>query len=210
MKLFFFIFSIAGATLFAIPKENCDFLLGILQNAASQSYIGEPVSQLEHALQCAHLAKEAQACDEAILAALFHDIGHLCDSPDADRSEQFGVINHSFVGADFLRAYGMSEMVCQLVLGHVQAKRYLTAKDPSYYAKLSEASKATLLLQGGPMPNAELLDFEADPLFETKIQMRFWDEQAKVPYLVVPELSAYRELLLLHETMSICSQDLIE
>ena len=40
-------------------------------------YSGEGVSQLEHALQTATLALEAQASTELVTAALLHDLGHL-------------------------------------------------------------------------------------------------------------------------------------
>jgi predicted HD phosphohydrolase len=42
-----------------------------------EQYAGEPVTQLEHALQTAHLAEQAGADDELITACLLHDLGHL-------------------------------------------------------------------------------------------------------------------------------------
>ncbi len=62
---------------------------------------------------------------------------------------------------------------------HVQAKRYLTYKLPSYFENLSAASKKTLEYQGGVMSKEEAMAFEQDPLFELSIQMRKWDEEAK-------------------------------
>ncbi len=38
---------------------------------------GEAVTQLEHALQAATLARESDASPQMIAAALLHDIGHL-------------------------------------------------------------------------------------------------------------------------------------
>jgi HD domain len=38
---------------------------------------GESITQLEHALQCAALARRNRADDEVVVAALLHDIGHL-------------------------------------------------------------------------------------------------------------------------------------
>ncbi len=37
-----------------------------------------------------------------------------------------------------------------LIENHVNAKRYLTWKNPAYFAALSEASLQTLTYQGGP------------------------------------------------------------
>ena len=42
-----------------------------------EQYAGEPVTQLEHALQTAHLAEQAGADDELVTACLLHDLGHL-------------------------------------------------------------------------------------------------------------------------------------
>jgi predicted HD phosphohydrolase len=49
------------------------------------AYAGEPVSQLEHALQCAWLAEQAGAGDALVTAALLHELGPPADrrAPDA-------------------------------------------------------------------------------------------------------------------------------
>ena len=61
-------------------------LLAVLENARSAEYIGESVSQLEHALQAAWHAERSGAAEAVVLAALFHDIGHLVD-PTAEQME---------------------------------------------------------------------------------------------------------------------------
>src|SRR5215510_9312842 len=112
-----------------------DELLRLLAGAGKQSYFGEPVTQLEHALQCAELARQAGADRETVIAALLHDIGHLLKR---GRDEEIGAIAHDDTGAAWLAERGFSESVTQLVGGHVAAKRYLTAKNPEYLARLSE------------------------------------------------------------------------
>jgi 2-amino-1-hydroxyethylphosphonate dioxygenase (glycine-forming) len=115
-----------------------------------------------------------------VLAAFFHDIGHICVmNNEALSMNGYGVKSHEKIGADYLRQKGFSERVARLVESHVQAKRYLTFKDPAYYDMLSEASKKTLEFQGGVMSEQEAEAFENDPLFETSIHMRKWDEMAK-------------------------------
>ncbi len=69
--------------------------------------------------------------------------------------------------------------MARLVEYHVQAKRYLTLKEPGYYERLSEASRCTLEYQGGVMTPAEAETFEQDPLCEVSLRMRQWDELAK-------------------------------
>ncbi len=143
-------------------------------------YIGEPVSQIEHMSQSAMLAINEGYDDEVVLAAFFHDIGHICVMYNEDNNMGgFGMKSHEKIGADFLRQKGFSKRIARLVENHVQAKRYLTFISPDYYDRLSEASKKTLEFQGGKMSREEADDFEKDPLFDLSIRMRHWDEQAK-------------------------------
>ena len=174
-----------------------DHVLGVLAASDASDYIGEEVSQLEHALQCAHFARESGASDEVVLAALMHDIGHLLDV-DAPSMDGLGVIDHERLGADYLRASGFSNTVVKLVHGHVQAKRYLTYSKPAYAKRLSEASRGTLAWQGGPMSAAEASAFEADPLFKTILALRTWDERAKEVDLEVQGLADYRGVIEAH------------
>ena len=55
-------------------------------------------------------------------------------------------------------------VIVECVRLHVAAKRYLCATDPTYFGKLSSASVHTLSLQGGPMSEAEVAEFESNPL----------------------------------------------
>ncbi|HQQ96848.1 MAG TPA: HDIG domain-containing protein [Cyclobacteriaceae bacterium] len=156
-------------------------------------YIGEPVSQLEHMSQSAELAIEEGFDDEVILAAFFHDIGHICVMQDSTNSMGgFGIRRHEQIGADFLRSKGFSERLARLVENHVQAKRYLTYQYPEYYHALSQASKETLTYQGGPMTREEAQEFANDPLFEPSIQLRRWDELAKETNIPIIDLDVIK------------------
>ena len=165
----------------------------------ADDYIGEAVSQIEHMSQCAELARLQGHDDEVILAAFFHDLGHICAKYDeADNMGGFGRISHEKVGADFLRARGFSEKIATLVERHVEAKRYLCARSSAYYNKLSAASKQTLKFQGGPMSAAEVAAFESDPLHSLYIELRAWDELAKQQNHPVPDLDIYRSMARKH------------
>lgn len=157
-----------------------DDIFTLYEQHGAEDYIGEPVSQLEHMSQAAELAMEHGFDDEVVVAAFFHDIGHLCvHRTGANDLHGFGTVSHEKVGADYLREKGFPERVALLVENHVQAKRYLTARFPEYYEKLSDASKKTLEYQGGKMTEIEAKRFERDPLFMEYIRMRMWDEEAK-------------------------------
>ena len=84
------------------------------------------------------------------------------------------------MGASWLRLRGFDETCARMVEGHVLAKRWLVAKDPSYVDGLSDASKVTLVYQGGAMTEEEAKLFEADPLFDQIIALRKWDDGAKL------------------------------
>ena len=165
----------------------------------AEEYAGEKVSQLEHMSQAAQLAMDEGYDDEVILAAFLHDVGHLMPIHDENESMNgYGMMDHEKVGAVYLRRVGFSERLCKLIASHVNAKRYLTFKDPEYYHQLSEASKKTLEYQGGRMQEPEAIAFEADPLFDLYIKMRRWDEAAKVEHLPLQDIDLFREKAIAH------------
>ncbi len=167
-------------------------VFALYERFGDSDYIGEPVSQIEHMSQAAELAMAEGFDDEVVLAAFFHDIGHIC-AESAENMGGFGVVSHERLGADYLRRAGFSERMARLVEHHVQAKRYLTLKEPGYYERLSEASRCTLEYQGGVMTAAEAEAFEQDPLCAVSLRMRQWDEQAKdmgVPVIDLQVLKA--------------------
>ena len=176
-----------------------DEILSLYKMYGNQDYIGEPVSQIEHMCQCAQLAESENYDYEVILAAFFHDIGHLCEHiMDVDYMEDYGIVDHEKIGADFLKRKGFSKKITKLIGSHVAAKRYLTFKYPSYYEQLSDASKSTLNFQGGPMNEKEARDFEKDEWFSLYITLREWDEKAKTEDVPLPDLERYRTMMIGH------------
>lgn len=177
-------------------------IISLYKKFGNEDYIGEPVSQIEHMCQCAQLAEAAGADEEVILAAFFHDIGHLCEYAFPERKLQHmdgvGIVDHEKLGYTYLISKGFSKKIALLVQSHVQAKRYLTFKYPEYFEQLSEASIKTLAFQGGVMTMAEATIFESDPLCEMYVQLRRWDEQAKETSKPLPPLNNYKKMMLKH------------
>lgn len=167
-------------------------ILSLYEQAGSVAYYGEQVTQLQHALQTADCAVRAGADDELVAAALLHDIGHLLGG---DFHADLGVIDHDRTCGDWLRQRGFPERVIALVAGHVLAKRYLVATHPGYQSRLSETSKRTLQLQGGPLSPREVAEFEASPHYKDLLRLRAWDDAAKDPLAPATALSAYAPLL---------------
>jgi 2-amino-1-hydroxyethylphosphonate dioxygenase (glycine-forming) len=174
-------------------------LFELYEKNGAAEYAGEKVSQLEHMCQAAAFAMQEGYDDEVVLAAFLHDLGHLLPIQNASESmDGYGMVDHEKVGAGYLRKLGFADRLCRLIASHVNAKRYLTWKNPGYYDQLSEASKKTLGYQGGRMQEAEALQFEADPLFKLYIKMRLWDEAAKVEEQPLPDIGLFREKAIAH------------
>ncbi|CAK9018462.1 unnamed protein product [Durusdinium trenchii] len=171
-------FSAFGST----SSASVDRIFQLFQKHGCGDYIGEEISQLEHALQAADLAQRSGLGQEATIAALLHDVGHLLgmDDPSSARMEDCGVVDHEKLGGQWLQSLGFSQKVCDLVARHVDGKRYLCAVRKDYHKTLSEASKTTLRHQGGPMTAEEANAFEKEELHKIIVAMRHWDEAAKV------------------------------
>lgn len=158
-------------------------LIGALRAVEHLPYGGEQLDQLQHALQCAALARAAGAGDELIVAALLHDVGRspaLIDSAQgADHGEN----------AERWLAPRTGARVAWLVGQHVPAKRFLCAVEPYY--DLSEPSARSLRAQGGPMTPGEVEQFRAHPDAGQAIDLRRWDDLAKDPEARVAPLADY-------------------
>ena len=182
-----------------MAAQAADAILALFSEQGSGDYVGEAVSQVQHAEQCAAHAAAAGAAEATVAGALLHDVGHMLGlrSPaEHERMDDCGTMYHESLGAAWLAALGLPAQTTEVVRRHVDAKRYLCWKNPAYLAKLSPASRTTLGFQGGPMAAAEAAAFEADPLSPTILKMRTWDEAAKDPQAQVPALASYRPLLM--------------
>ncbi|MCU0326682.1 MAG: HDIG domain-containing protein [Spirosomaceae bacterium] len=173
----------------------------LFENQGDEEYYGENVSQYEHAAQAAILAKRQGYDEEIQIAAFLHDIGHLFPAKtEEELMEVYGRKDHESVAADWLRERGFGEKIAILVENHVNAKRYLTYADEDYYEALSEASKQTLIFQGGRMAEKEAKSFEQNPYFELIIKMRRWDEAAKVENMQLPDLAYFLNIINIYLT----------
>ena len=172
-----------------------DQIIDLINEHGQGLYFGEQVTEAEHALQCAYLAEQAGAPPNLIAAALLHDIGHLLHGLGEDVAEQGIDAKHEDEGAAWLSGHFDPEIVDCVGL-HVDAKRYLTAVQPGYLEDLSEASKLSLKLQGGPFTPEEVKEFESrEPHYKAALQVRLWDDQAKIVGLEAPPAEHYRALL---------------
>ncbi|MEC8433943.1 MAG: HD domain-containing protein [Planctomycetota bacterium] len=174
----------------ATPQQRTRALLDFME-AHGKSFYDESVTQLEHAIQAATLAREENVPTHQVVAALLHDIGHFL-MDEHDQKSNFLVEDwcHEDVGAEQLGPF-FDKHVIEPIRLHVPAKRYLCTADASYYESLSAASKRSFQLQGGPLSPEELTDFEAHEHYETAVRLRRWDDRSKVKGLKTPELNDF-------------------
>jgi phosphonate degradation associated HDIG domain protein len=178
----------------ASRQPSTDAVIELFMQRGDSEYGGEAVTQLEHALQAAHLAEQQQAPPALIAAALLHDIGHLLhDLPD-NAPDQGTDDRHESSAGNFLKQF-FPESVTEPVRLHVQAKRYLCAVEPEYMQQLSEPSIVSLNLQGGPMTDEERREFETNMFYQDAVRLRRWDDEAKSPDLATPPLEHFAGLL---------------
>lgn len=125
-----------------------------------------------------------------IAACLFHDLGHLVHHL-GENPAQGGIDDrHEYRAIPVLEQIFPAAVTVPIQL-HVAAKRYLCAVDGDYWDSLSPASKRSLALQGGAFSPVAAANFMQQPYAEQAVQLRHWDDLAKVPNLRTPDLEHF-------------------
>ncbi|HWH82704.1 MAG TPA: HD domain-containing protein [Burkholderiaceae bacterium] len=156
----------------------------------ANQYSGEPVTQLEHALQTAHLAEQSGADDALVTACLLHDLGHLLNDLGDTPSLRGIDDTHQYFALPFLRGL-FPDAVLDAIKLHVDAKRYLCRANAGYHARLSDDSKRSLELQGGVFDADTAAAFLAQPGARDAVLLRQWDDLAKQAELATPSLAHF-------------------
>lgn len=116
-------------------KKHVEYVFQLLDEQGKADYLGESISQLEHCLQAAYFATKEVDNEEAIIAALLHDIGQFLplseikncktggEMLDEGLGTNIGRHGHDVIGQRWLLAHGWSKKVADLVGAHVTAKR---------------------------------------------------------------------------------------
>jgi phosphonate degradation associated HDIG domain protein len=170
--------------------DTISMVASLLAEKGQRPYGLHDVSQLQHALQTALLAEQAGSGAALIAAALLHDIGHMVHELGENPAESGIDDRHEMFGHVFLEHRFIPDVTDPVRL-HVAAKRYLCAVDPGYAACLSPDSVLSLKLQGGPMTPDEVMAFRAEPHAEAAIQLRRFDDMAKVKDLPTPPVEHF-------------------
>ena len=166
----------------------------LFDRRGGRMYAGEPVTQLEHALQTAHSAELAGADAALVTAALLHDLGHLLNDQGETPTARGIDDVHQYAALPFLRPLFDDEVLEPIRL-HVDAKRYLCATEPAYYDALSADSKRSLVLQGGRYDQEAAAAFAARAGALRAIALRRWDDAAKIAGVVTPPLEHFAGIM---------------
>ena len=150
----------------------------LFSDEGSREYLGEPVSMAQHMLQTGAAARAAGAPRPLVVAAVAHDVGHFTGVRSGRELMEGTDNHHDDVAAAWLSRW-FGPAVTEPVRLHVAAKRYLCAVDPAYHDQLSEASRYTLGVQGGPMSADEVDTFRRRPYAEDAVELRRWDDLGK-------------------------------
>lgn len=150
----------------------------LFEERGGEQYSGEPVTQLQHALQTAAQGEAEGASDALVTAALLHDLGHLLHDLGETPSLRGVDDVHQYRALPFLRSLFGDDVLNAIKL-HVDAKRYLCASRPGYHGSLSADSQRSLLLQGGVFSDREAEIFITQPGAEAAVSLRLWDDLAK-------------------------------
>ena len=178
-----------------INTENIvDFIGSIFERRGGEEYLGEPVTMGQHMLQGATLAEQNKEPDEIVVGALLHDIGHFTSEFGTFSMDDTEDRYHENAGAALLENFFPS-VITDCCRYHVAAKRYLCATDPQYFNKLSDASIHSLNLQGGPMSEAEIINFKRNPNLKQILTVRLYDDAAKVPKMATPSFRHFAPLV---------------
>ncbi|MBV9804762.1 MAG: HD domain-containing protein [Solirubrobacterales bacterium] len=168
-------------------ESTVEDIVAACRSMVGLPYDGEPVDQLEHALQCAALAR-LHGDDEFVVAALLHDIAR---APAVAGIPYDGPHEHHGATAARWLKPRVGARVAWLAEQHVAAKRYLVATDPGYADRLTEVSARTLTAQGGPMSPTEVQAFRSHRDWRLALMLRAIDDQGKVPGARVPGIDDY-------------------
>ncbi|KAJ2880917.1 hypothetical protein H4R27_004428 [Coemansia aciculifera] len=195
------------------PEQRVNTVFELLQISSKKEHIDGEMTQLDHALQAAQLAKNDGADEETILAALLLDIGSLIPLTE-QRSDTPGKEGIGYKLTDMARTVGFhvssafrnlgfSNKTSELIESNVMAKRYILTVDPLYIDNSKPVTVSYAVLRGGQLSPTEMAEFQKDPLFKQKVQLAKWDAAAtKTADITPPALDTYRDMAIRNILMS--------
>jgi len=153
----------------------------------SKEYLpGSCVTQKEHALQTAALARSQKPdAQELVASALLYDLDHLLHKTH----------DPECVYQTLKPVWG--EAVIVPILQSSMSQRFLAAVDSGYMSHLSPLNQDLLLQHGGALTkdHPDYIAFRKHPYFEQSIILQHWHDAAKTSGKLTPSLQDFRSTL---------------
>ena len=147
-------------------------------------YTGEPVTQLEHALQSADAAERDGASQELVMAAFLHDLGHLINDQGETPTLRGIDDRHEYFALPFLRALSPTAVLaadpsaCRCEALPVCPRRR-PDRPARVLGELVGRFEAQPRTAGRHFHDAEADAFIAKPYAADAVRLRLWDDLAK-------------------------------
>lgn len=173
--------------------ESFAVITKLYQEYGNSKYmIGEDITQVQHALQAAHIAKTCNAPPHIIIAMLLHDIGQLLGQ---DKCHNIAIEklhrSHDDIGAKWMKKNNLPQCVYDVAQYHTLAKVILCDQDPSYLSKLSPASQESYNIQKQKYSSWHNLSSET---LEIVLACRRIDDIAKVSDYTPGSIDSYADM----------------
>jgi predicted HD phosphohydrolase len=167
-------------------------LIACLQQDGEAWYEQEPITHIQHALQCAWLADQADEDPALIVACLFHDIGLLIDDPHMG-DDECPYVDHDLISVSVLRNF-VSEDVLAPIRLHSTARRYLASHEEDYLSLASPSALREINMHGGPLCDSQAFVFRCMPGAEAALRLCRYDDHARSENRHTPDLSYFLPL----------------
>lgn len=169
--------------------QSLHVLISLWQEQSAQHHFDSDLSLCRHSLQCARLAEVERASEAMIVAALFHEVGHL-----APLSSKGAMVDHGAVGATVLAPW-LLPLVTEPIRLQWPAIRYLCTVDPAYWASMSPGLRQACEEQGGTLAPNQVARFESTRFAPQAVQLCRWHQRARNLPESVPDLDRYTVIL---------------
>ncbi|KAJ2881499.1 hypothetical protein H4R27_004048 [Coemansia aciculifera] len=176
-------------------EERVSTVFQTLEQARNVEAIIGLTTQLDSALEAAHIAQFHGADEETILAALLQDIGRYCPRPDnwedrVNNPDAYSAVDDYEPGADYLRKFGFPKKTCELIESDMMAKCYIVATHPTLLGKFPE----TTSIWAVSLSPERMSELEKDPLFQQKVRIKMYKIRTWTNGSTPPRLDAYRDM----------------
>ena len=159
-----------------------------------QTFYDEAVTQLQHALQCANQARLSVADGVLVTGALLHDLGHfLVDEKNEKADFLTEDLCHEEVGARYLEPFFIDAVTEPVGAARAGQALHLHRRSATTTTPCRGPPGGASRCRAASCPTPRRPPSRPTPTGRSAVQLRKWDDLAKVEGLETPGLESYRE-----------------